>query len=208
MLLFGLIAFSIQGGMGQEVLDWDTIPAGEDDNRWDGFRNDITNFIWNQLDDNTFFNQWLYPERARISFRAQRRVYNNKTPDNKYTVVDSMYLPLGIPLHSYKFNGGNYGISLNLNLNTKIAHFRQVNSGEINRIESISELNKNAKKLMREGKKTGLVKNEDSARKNKLKDFENWDYNTNILNNIIKKDNKKYEDFRRVQAKNCHDINF
>ena len=171
IFLLGLVLFSIQGGMGQEVLDWDTIPAGEDDNRWDGFRNDVTSFIWNQLDDNTFFNQWLYPQRARISFRAQRRVYDNRTPDNKYTVVDSIYLPLGVPLHSYQFNGGNYGISLNLNLNTKIAHFRQINSGEITRIESISEWNKNARKLMREGKKIGLIKNENSAGRNKLKDF-------------------------------------
>ena len=68
-----LLAFSIQNGKAQDVLDWDTIPAGEEDNKWDHLKRTVTNFIWDQLDDNTFFNQWLYPNRARLGFRAQRR---------------------------------------------------------------------------------------------------------------------------------------
>ena len=46
-----------------------------------------------------------------------------------------------------------------------------MNSGAIKTIPSISEWNKNAKKLMKEGKKLDLVKREDAAVKNKLKDF-------------------------------------
>ncbi|MEE2742332.1 MAG: hypothetical protein VYD54_00395, partial [Bdellovibrionota bacterium] len=158
---------------GIEVLDWGSIPEGEVNNKWDSVEREATNFIWNALDDNTFFNTWLYPGRARISFRAQRRVYDNKTPQSRYTVVDTIFLPLGIPLHSYTFSGGSFGVSLNLNLNTKIAHFRQVDSGALRTLPPISEWDKKAKTLMKEGKKLGMEKSHPSEERRRVKDIFN-----------------------------------
>ncbi|MEE2743975.1 MAG: hypothetical protein VYD54_08715, partial [Bdellovibrionota bacterium] len=155
---------------GTEILDWDSIPEGEVDNKWDNIERDASNFIWNTLDDNTFFNNWLYPGRVRLGFRAQRRVYDNKTPQSNFTVVDTIFLPLGIPLHSYTFSGGSFGVSLNLNLNTKIAHFRQVDSGALRTLPPISDWDKNAKSLMREGKKLGLKKESRSNERRRIKD--------------------------------------
>ena len=42
--------FSFQASS-TEVLDWDSIPQGEVDNKWDDVERDASNFIWNTLDD-------------------------------------------------------------------------------------------------------------------------------------------------------------